>query len=62
MIGRAQESPAQFAAGDVRKISFDRLGLGDVDFVKIVLGKTEGVALKKLAVDRESAVFAQFGW
>src|SRR5260370_40195993 len=59
MLGRAHERPAQFSAGDVGKISFDRLRLGDVDLVKILLSKTKRVPLEKLSIDRDGAVFPQ---
>jgi len=59
MIGRAEEHPAQFAAGDVGKISFDRLRLDDVDLVEILLSKAKRVPLEKLSIDRDGAVFAQ---
>src|SRR5260370_6576375 len=59
LIGRDEERPAEFAAGDVGKISFDRLCLGDVDLVKILLSKTKRVPLEKLSIDRDGAVFAQ---
>src|SRR5207249_11691790 len=59
MIGRAEERPAQFAAGDVGKISFDRLRLDDVDLVEILLSKAKRVPLEKLSIDRDGAVFAQ---
>src|SRR5438067_2913882 len=59
MIGRAEKRSAQSAARDVGEISLDRLGLGDLDFVKIVLSKTKCVALEKLSIDRDSAISAK---
>src|SRR5207244_13656406 len=59
VISRAEQCAAQSAARDVGKISFERLGLSDVDLVKIFLGKTDGVPFQKLSIDRDGAVFAQ---
>src|SRR5205085_8574260 len=59
MIGRAKERAAQSAARDVGKISFDRLGLGDVDLVKILLGEAKRASFEKLAIGRDRAVFAK---
>src|SRR6266446_7002835 len=59
MISRAEKRPAQSAPCHVGEISFNRLRLGDVDLVKIGLGKTKRIALEKLSTDRDGAVFAQ---
>ena len=59
MIGRAEERSAQSATRNVSKISFDRLSLGDVDLIKILLGKAKRAALEKLSIDRDRSVFAK---
>jgi len=59
MIGRAEERSAQSAARDVGKISFDRLGLSDVDLVKILLGEAKRASLEKVAIGRDRAAFAK---
>src|SRR5437763_17118495 len=59
MIGRAEQRSAQPAACDIGEIPFDRLGLGDVDLIKVGLGKTKRVPLEKLPIDRERAVLAK---
>ena len=59
MISRAEKDPAQSTTRNIREISFDRFGLGDVDLVKIALGESKRVSLEKLSIDRDSAVFAK---
>ena len=59
VISRPEHGAAQFAARDVGKIPLDRVGLGDVDLVKIGLREAKGVALQKLSIHRERAIFAQ---
>lgn len=59
MIGRTEQCSAQFTARDVCEMPFDRLRLGDIDLIKIGLGKAKGVALEKLPIDRDGAVFSK---
>ena len=50
MIRRSQKRSAQSAARDIGEIPFDRLGLGDVDLIKVGLGKTKRVPLEKVSI------------
>ena len=59
MIGRAEKRATEFAARDVGKVSLDRLGLSNVDLVKIRLCQPERAPLKKFPIGRDRAIFAE---
>src|SRR5262249_46967944 len=50
MVRWTEHRSAQAITRHVRKISFDRLGFGDVDPVKVALRKTKRTPLEKLAI------------
>src|SRR5207237_2560988 len=59
MIRRAKQRAAQFASRDVRKISFDRIGLSDVDLVKIFFREAKSIALEKLLIHRNGSALSK---
>src|SRR4029077_6700463 len=59
MVSGSEQRSAQPVAGDVGEIPLDRLRLSDVDLVEVTLSKTKRVALQKMAIDRNRAVFTK---
>src|SRR5205085_7149916 len=54
-----QNGATQTIARDIGEISFDRLSLGNLNFVKVILQNTKGAALQKIAIGRNQAVLAE---
>jgi hypothetical protein len=59
VISRAQQRAAQPTPGDIREISFYRIGFYNIDLVKVALGEPERVSLEEFPVHRDFAVLAE---
>src|SRR5439155_14328292 len=59
MIRRTKQRAAQVAPRDVRKISFDRIGLSDVDLVKILFREAKCIVLEKLLIRRNGSALSK---
>ena len=59
VIGRAQKRSAQPTPGDIREISFYRIGFYNIDLIKVPLGEPECVSLEEFPVRGDSAVLAK---